>query len=335
MRRTHIATMLLMGACGGGDIGDSAVPDTTQPRDTVFVPTDTNSPYDTSGQVDTAVPDTQPVEDTSNSPEDTSSPADVIPPEDTTADVGTDEDTAPDTSTPEDTSPPEDTAPDVSLPEDTFLPPEDTTPDVSDTSDAGPTDTTSPPVCNPPCANGTCLANNICDCEGVPFTGSRCDQPGCRYTCLNGGVCAPSDCACTTDTVLARFDFEAEPPTSMTNYTPGAGLLADSALVWLTQSDATASVTNPSGNGSAESLSSNAWTSNDSLTMAIMAPSHGALSFAWHQTRSATGPSSFRLEYRIGDTGDFFPLQDVEVAASSWTSTSNSNASKFVLTIYL
>jgi len=55
-----------------------------------------------------------------------------------------------------------------------------------------------PPRCDPPCAQGVCLADGVCDC--VPgFIGPACDERAvCEPACENGGVCVAHDtCDCS------------------------------------------------------------------------------------------------------------------------------------------
>lgn len=60
---------------------------------------------------------------------------------------------------------------------------------------------TSPPVdtaptCEPACVNGTCVAQDRCECAG-PWTGPDCAEASCTPECDNGGACvAPDTCDC-------------------------------------------------------------------------------------------------------------------------------------------
>ena len=71
--------------------------------------------------------------------------------------------------------------------------------------------------------------------------------------------------------------------------TAGTSLSAFHALAATTWSS-------PSGNGSTYSLSSNNWSVGDYYQITLSTLGYGNVSLSWDQTRSSTGPSSFRVD---------------------------------------
>lgn len=80
---------------------------------------------------------------------------------------------------------------------------------------------------------------------------------------------------------------------------------------------------NPVGNGSNESFSSNEWGSGDYYQFELNTTNFQSLSFSWMQTRSSTGPTTFDLVYRVGNIGAFSTLVDnYTVPQVTWSSLS-------------
>jgi MYXO-CTERM domain-containing protein len=61
----------------------------------------------------------------------------------------------------------------------------------------------------------------------------------------------------------------------------------------------------PAGNGSQYSFSSNNWSVEDYYQVSVSTLGYTAISIAWDQTRSSTGPSSFRVDMSV-DGGSSF-----------------------------
>lgn len=81
-----------------------------------------------------------------------------------------------------------------------------------------------------------------------------------------------------------------------------SGNHASSATVW----------SNPVGNGSNESLSSNNWAVGDYVQFNVSTLGLENLSVEWDQTSSGTGPGEFKLAYRVG-AGSFVDFQNYNV----------------------
>jgi hypothetical protein len=87
--------------------------------------------------------------------------------------------------------------------------------------------------------------------------------------------------------------------TTGTSYTYGAADAGDAtAGTSLSGYHALAATTwsSPSGNGSTYALSSNNWSVGDYFQVALSTANYSDISLSWDQTRSGTGPSSFRVD---------------------------------------
>lgn len=93
--------------------------------------------------------------------------------------------------------------------------------------------------------------------------------------------------------------------TTGTNYVYGAADAGDAAAgTSLSAFHALAATTwsSPSGNGSQFSLSSNNWSVGDYYQIAVSTNGYSDIYLAWDQTRSSTGPSSFRVDMSTDGT---------------------------------
>lgn len=71
-----------------------------------------------------------------------------------------------------------------------------------------------------------------------------------------------------------------------------SGVHASASTVW----------SNPTGNASIESLSSNFWATGDYLQFSASASSFTGITVSWDQTKSSTGPASFKIAYSTNGT---------------------------------
>jgi MYXO-CTERM domain-containing protein len=93
--------------------------------------------------------------------------------------------------------------------------------------------------------------------------------------------------------------------TTGTNYVYGAADAGDAtAGTSLSAFHALPATTwsSPSGNGSTYSLSSNNWSVGDYYQVSVSTTGFTDISLAWDQTRSSTGPSSFRVDMSTDGT---------------------------------
>jgi len=123
------------------------------------------------------------------------------------------------------------------------------------------------------------------------------------------------------------------PATAGSNYTYGAADIGDAtsgtslsgfhalaATVWST----------PVGNGSPYSLSSNNWSVGDYYQISLSTANYSAISLAWDQTRSSTGPSNFRVDMSTDGTtfNTILASYTVTQAGASGTSSWNGTTSQ-------
>lgn len=115
-------------------------------------------------------------------------------------------------------------------------------------------------------------------------------------------ACAASDAA-----LVAGWTMPTAIPAATTgsNYTYGAADVGDAAAgTSLSAFHALAATTwsSPSGNGSTSSLSSNNWSVGDYYQISVATTGYTGISLSWDQTRSSTGPSSFRVDMSTDGT---------------------------------
>lgn len=124
-------------------------------------------------------------------------------------------------------------------------------------------------------------------------------------------------------TILARWTFETAPPADQSNSTTVTGIAADvgtgiasglhagSATDWST----------PAGNGSANALSANTWSSGDFFQFQTSTTGFRSIAVSWDQIGSSTGPRDFSLLYSANGS-EFSVFASYTVAATpAWSST--------------
>jgi hypothetical protein len=119
--------------------------------------------------------------------------------------------------------------------------------------------------------------------------------------------------------LIGGWTFETSPPADVTGATIG-GILADSGTGTASGVHASASTawSTPSGNGSANSLSSNNWAVNDYYQFQISTVGFEDIIVSWDHARSSTGPGTFDFAYSV-DNGTTFTvgLNDYTVGVST------------------
>ncbi|MFM9997245.1 MAG: hypothetical protein ACKVU4_15760 [Phycisphaerales bacterium] len=114
--------------------------------------------------------------------------------------------------------------------------------------------------------------------------------------------------------VLAGWTFETSIPATAGPHaaelgvfsgaaSPASGFHADPGVVY----------SNPAGNGSPESFSSNFWTIGDSYRFSSSTLGYNTITFAFDQTRSSTGPATFDVEWSLDGVNFSTLLNDYTV----------------------
>jgi hypothetical protein len=133
--------------------------------------------------------------------------------------------------------------------------------------------------------------------------------------------------------ILAQWTFENSLPAATNSMSigpivPETGSGAASAF----HTSAATDYSNPVGNGSAESFSSNTWTTiGDYYQFQTSSLGFENIVVSWDQTRSGTGPSSFFFQYSLdGLTFTDFPVGTYSVPEVDWSSSTASASSSFI-----
>lgn len=119
--------------------------------------------------------------------------------------------------------------------------------------------------------------------------------------------------------VLANWTFEVSVPADAGPHAAEAGIYGGDATGFHV-SQATV-YSNPVGNGSLESFSSNNWTENDWYQFTTSTIGYQDITFGWSQTRSSTGPGDFRVQFS-NDGVNFSDLMNYTIDAITWSSVS-------------
>lgn len=108
---------------------------------------------------------------------------------------------------------------------------------------------------------------------------------------------------------LALWTFETSIPANAGPHTAEAGLFAASSFASGTTGG---TYSNPVGNGSNESFSSNGWNTNEYYQFTTSTLGYQNISITWDQARSSTGPADFRIAFST-DGVNFTGLLDYAV----------------------
>ncbi len=119
--------------------------------------------------------------------------------------------------------------------------------------------------------------------------------------------------------IIAQWTFETSVPAATDSATI-SGIVPEvgTGTGGGTHASATTDYTNPPGNGSAESFSSNAWALGDYYQFQVSTLTLTNISVSFDQTRSSTGPGSFDLQYST-DGSAFSLFQSYSVAEVTWS----------------
>lgn len=131
----------------------------------------------------------------------------------------------------------------------------------------------------------------------------------CAALCVSSAVRAD---------VLAHWTFEVTVPTTAGPHAAEAGDVGGQATGFHTS---TATVySNPVGNGSLESFSSNNWSTGDYYQFQTSTLGYHSIAVQWDQTRSSTGPGTFDLQWSDDGVNFLTLLDDYNIDAISWSS---------------
>lgn len=120
---------------------------------------------------------------------------------------------------------------------------------------------------------------------------------------------------------LAHWTFEESIPTTAGPYAAELGLNAATSFASGFHVSTATVYSNPVGNGSNESYSSNNWTAGDYYQFTTSTEGYENITVQWDQIRSGTGPAQFVLQWSADGT-NFDDLLTYEVLSTpSWSST--------------
>ena len=105
--------------------------------------------------------------------------------------------------------------------------------------------------------------------------------------------------------VVANWTFETSIPTAAGPYAAEAGVNAASSFASGFHTSSATVYSNPAGNGSVESFSSNNWTTGDYYQFTTSTVGYQNITIQWDQTGSGTGPRDFGLFYSVDGGGTF------------------------------
>jgi hypothetical protein len=126
-------------------------------------------------------------------------------------------------------------------------------------------------------------------------------------------------CGTARADLVAAWTFETSVPATAGPHAAEGGVNAATSFASGFHSNAAAVYSNPAGNGSAESFSSNTWTAGDYYQFTTSTLNYHTITFGWDQTRSSTGPDSFKVEANFG-SGFVNILSPYTVGTLTWSS---------------
>jgi hypothetical protein len=118
---------------------------------------------------------------------------------------------------------------------------------------------------------------------------------------------------------LALWTFEVSVPTTEGPHVAEEGIKKDNANALGFHVSAATVYSNPAGNGSVESFSSNNWAIDDYYEFSLNSTGYSDIKVSWDQTRSSTGPENFALYYSVDGT-NFTKEADYAVTVATWSS---------------
>lgn len=132
--------------------------------------------------------------------------------------------------------------------------------------------------------------------------------------------------AAQASTILAEWTFETSIPDTAGPHAAEGGLFGGNASAF--HASGSVVYSNPVGNGSQESFSSNNWSIGDYYQFQTSTLGFSNIAVQWDQTRSGTGPGTFMLQWST-DGVNFTDALEYDVAQISWSSINYNPASTF------
>jgi hypothetical protein len=134
--------------------------------------------------------------------------------------------------------------------------------------------------------------------------------------------------------VISEWNFETNTPPDVSDSATGPSSAADVGNGTASGEHASSSTdwTTPTGNGSANSFSSNNWTKGDYYQFSLDTTGFLNITLQWDQTLSATGPDTFDLAYSSnGGTSFTVGLNNYVIPVVAWDDTTPDAGSTFTL----
>lgn len=125
---------------------------------------------------------------------------------------------------------------------------------------------------------------------------------------------------------ISQWTFEVSVPTTAGPHVAEMGVAPGQAIGF--HANPATVYSNPVGNGSPESFSSNNWAVGDYYEFQVSTASHTNIQVSWDQTRSSTGPGDFVLQYST-DGVNYTTLQNYLIDAITWSSGTNNPLSHY------
>ena len=148
-------------------------------------------------------------------------------------------------------------------------------------------------------------------------------------TFVVGGLLTAALAASAQAETLANWTFETSVPSTAGPFAAEAGTFAGTSQASGLHASGATVYSNPVGNGSVESFSSNNWNTDDYYQFTTTTTGYQAITIAWQQTRSGTGPATFDLEWSTDGTNFSVLTNNYNIDQVTWASGSPIGGSDF------
>jgi len=127
---------------------------------------------------------------------------------------------------------------------------------------------------------------------------------------------------------LALWTFETAPSNFSGPHTADEGVFADQSVLFADQQDPAANYTNPLGNGSSTSFTSNRWRAGDFIQFTTSTIGFTDIELSWDWTRSGTGAESFALQWSTNGVQFSTLMNELFITPITWSSNTFNPASR-------